>query len=238
MTFLKEAEVKSQKVLALLTFVTMLCAIYAIFLYAPTEASMGDVQRIFYFHVSSAWICFLAILSVFVYSALFLITGTRKMDIKAAAAAEVGAIFATIVLVTGPLWAKPVWGIWWTWDPRLTSMFVLWLIYMGYIMLRRLIEAPEQRARLSAIFGILGAIDVPIVYMSNRWWRTQHPSPVMAGGQGSGLDPHMKIAFFLSLAAFTFLYFYLWRIRTDLESSQEAVEALQRQLETQRRGTL
>jgi len=225
-----------QKLLPFLTFVSMLSAIYAIFVYAPTEATMGDVQRIFYFHVSSAWISFLAIFSVFIFSVLFLINKTRELDIQAAAAAEVGAIFATIVLVTGPLWAKPVWGIWWTWDPRLTSMFVLWLIYLGYLMLRRLIEAPEQRARLSAIFGILGAIDVPIVYMSNRWWRTQHPSPVMAGDQGSGLDPHMKVAFFISLGAFTLLYFYLWKVRSELENSKEAVEALQRQCEIQTRG--
>ena len=228
---------KAQKLLGLLTFVSVLCALYAIFIYAPIEASMLEVQKIFYFHVSAGWISFLAIFCVLIYSILFLVRNTRELDIKAAAAAEVGAVFATIVMVTGPIWAKPVWGVWWAWDARLTSMFVLWLIYLGYLMLRRLIEAPEQRARLSAIFGILGAIDVPIVYMSNRWWRTQHPSPVMAGGQGSGLDPHMKIAFFLSLGAFTLLYFYLWKIRTNLESSQEAVEAVQRQLETQTRGT-
>ena len=89
------------------------------------------------------------------------------------------------------LWAKPVWGIWWTWDPRLTSFFVLWLIYWGYLMLRRLVESPEQRARLSAVFGVLGAVDVPIIYMSNRVWRTQHPQPVIGGGEGSGLDPRM-----------------------------------------------
>lgn len=227
---------KSEKLLGLLTFVSVLCALYAIFIYAPIEASMLEVQKIFYFHASAGWISFLAIFCVLVYSILFLVKNTRDLDVKAAAAAEVGAVFATIVMVTGPLWAKPVWGVWWAWDARLTSMFVLWLIYLGYLMLRRLIEAPEQRARLSAIFGILGAIDVPIVYMSNRWWRTQHPSPVMAGGQGSGLDPQMKIAFFISLGAFTLLYFYLWKFRSELENSKEAVEALQRQLEIQSRG--
>ena len=227
---------KSEKLLGLLTFVSVLCALYAIFIYAPIEASMLEVQKIFYFHASAGWISFLAIFCVLVYSILFLVKNTRDLDVKAAAAAEVGAVFATIVMVTGPLWAKPVWGVWWAWDARLTSMFVLWLIYLGYLMLRRLIEAPEQRARLSAIFGILGAIDVPIVYMSNRWWRTQHPSPVMAGGQGSGLDPQMRIAFFISLGAFTLLYFYLWKFRSELENSKEAVEALQRQLEIQSRG--
>ncbi|MFN8006629.1 MAG: cytochrome c biogenesis protein CcsA [Terriglobia bacterium] len=222
---------KSMRWLGLLTFLSVLVALYAIFIYAPIEASMLEVQKIFYFHASAGWISFLAIFCVLVYSILFLAKRTRNYDLKASAAAEVGTIFATIVMVTGPLWAKPVWGVWWAWDARLTSMFVLWLIYLGYLMLRRLIEAPEQKARFSAIFGILGAIDVPIVYMSNRWWRTQHPSPVMAGGQGSGLDPQMKIAFFISLGAFTLLYLYLWKLRSDLELSKESVEALQRQVE-------
>jgi heme exporter protein C len=217
--------------LALLTLISMLAALYGIFLYAPTEQTMGEVQRIFYLHVSSDWISFLAIFCVFFYSLRFLAKRERDLDIKAAAAAEVGVVFCTMGLVTGMLWAKPVWGIWWTWDPRLTSFFVLWLIYLGYLMLRRLVESPEQRARLSAVFGILGAVDVPIVYMSNRWWRTQHPAPVMGGGEGSGLDPQMRIAFLTTLLAFTLFYFYLWRIRCDLERTQETVETLQREVQ-------
>ncbi|MEW5975921.1 MAG: cytochrome c biogenesis protein CcsA [Acidobacteriota bacterium] len=223
---------KSDSLLGALTFITMLAAIYLVFLYAPTELTMGEVQRIFYFHVSSAWISFLAIFIVCAFSVAFLVTGSRETDIQAAAAAEVGALFCTFILITGPLWAKPVWGIWWTWDPRLTSSFVLWLIYMAYLMLRRMVEAPEQRARLSAVFGVLGAVDVPIVYMANRWWRTQHPQPVMGGGEGSGLDPQMRVAFFVSLLAFTFLFFYLWRFRCRLERSRDQLEAIQRQLQT------
>jgi heme exporter protein C len=217
--------------LALLTLISMLAALYGIFLYAPTEQTMGEVQRIFYLHVSSDWISFLAIFCVFFYSLRFLAKRERDLDIKAASAAEVGVVFCTMGLLTGMLWAKPVWGIWWTWDPRLTSFFVLWLIYLGYLMLRRLVESPEQRARLSAVFGILGAVDVPIVYMSNRWWRTQHPAPVMGGGEGSGLDPQMRIAFLTTLLAFTLFYFYLWRIRCDLERTQETVETLQREVQ-------
>jgi heme exporter protein C len=220
-----------KSLLALLTLISMLAALYGIFLYAPTEQTMGEVQRIFYLHVSSDWISFLAIFCVFFYSLRFLVKRERDLDIKAAAAAEVGVVFCTVGLVTGMLWAKPVWGIWWTWDPRLTSFFVLWLIYLGYLMLRRLVESPEQRARLSAVFGILGAVDVPIVYMSNRWWRTQHPAPVMGGGEGSGLDPQMRIAFLTTLLAFTLFYFYLWRIRCDLERTQETVETLQREVQ-------
>jgi heme exporter protein C len=174
-----------------MTCVTILVSLYLIFMYAPTEATMGDVQRIFYFHFASHWVNFLAIFCVFIYSVRFLIQREKELDVKASSAAEVGLVFATIGLLTGMLWAKPVWGIWWTWDARLTSFFVLWLIYWGYLMLRRLVESPEQRARLSAVFGILGAVDVPIIYVSNRVWRTQHPQPVVAGGEGSGLDPRM-----------------------------------------------
>ncbi len=213
-----------------LSLVTMLVSIYGVFIYAPTEATMGDVQRIFYFHVSSAWTSFLAIFVVFVYSVRFLASRDRDLDTKAAAAAEVGAVFSTMVLLTGPLWAKPVWGIWWTWDARLTSAFVLWLIYMGYLMLRRLVESPEQRARLSAVFGVLGAADAPIVYMSNRWWRTQHPQPVLGGEAGSsGLDPQMRVVLYTTFLAFILLFIHLWRLRCDLERSQEVVESLQRQ---------
>lgn len=222
---------KLQTPFALLTFVVMLAALYAIFIYAPTELTMGVVQRIFYFHVSSDWISFLAIFFAVTYSIRFLMTGERELDTKAAAAFEVGFIFCTLGIVSGMIWAKPVWGIWWTWDPRLTSMFVLWLIYIGYLMLRRLLESPEQRARLSAVFGILGAVDVPIIYMSNRWWRTQHPQPVMGGGESSGLDPQMWVAFFLALTAFTLFYLYLWKIRCNLEQTTETVETLQRQIE-------
>lgn len=210
--------------------VLIFASLYCIFLFAPTEASMGEVQRIFYFHVPSAWTGFLGIFLVFLCSILFLIKNDRVWDIRASAAAEVGAIFTTMVLISGPLWAKPVWGIYWTWDARLTSFFVLWLIYLGYLLLRRLLESPLQRARLSAVFGIIGAIDVPIVYMSNRWWRTQHPQPVMGGGESSGLDPGMLFTFLLSMTAFTFLFFLLWRLRCRIDQSSDRLETLQREL--------
>lgn len=219
----------NRNLLGWLTCVTMLVSLYLIFLYAPTEATMGDVQRIFYFHFASHWVNFMAIFCVFIYSVRFLIQREKELDVKASSAAEVGLVFATIGLLTGMLWAKPVWGIWWTWDARLTSFFVLWLIYWGYLMLRRLVESPEQRARLSAVFGILGAVDVPIIYISNRVWRTQHPQPVVAGGEGSGLDPRMAWTLIASFLAFTLLYFYLWKLRQNLERTQESVESLQRQ---------
>ena len=223
---------KAENLLLILTVAAMLAGVYCAFLYAPTESSMGEVQRIFYFHVPSAWVSFLGIFVVFLSSAIFLSTGKRIWDIRASAAAEIGALFCTLVLISGPLWAKPVWGIYWTWDARLTSSFVLWLIYLGYLLLRRLLESPQQRARLSAVFGIMGAIDVPIVYMSNRWWRTQHPAPVVGGGEGSGLEPSMLLTLMVCLAAFTLLFFYLWRVRCRLDLSSDRLEALERHLLT------
>jgi len=145
-------------------------------------------------------------------------------------------VFGTFGLISGVLCAKPVWGIWWTWDARLTSFFLLWLILMGYLMLRRVVDSPGQRAKLSAVFGILAAVDVPIVYMANRWWRTQHPAPVIAGGPGSGLDARMGLTLGITLVAFTLLYFCLWRMRCELERMNDSLEALQRQFLTHAKG--
>jgi heme exporter protein C len=143
----------------------------------------------------------------------------------------VGVLFTTLVLITGPIWAKPVWGIWWTWDARLTLTFVLWLIYIGYLMLRRYIESPERRAVLSAIVGIVGFVDVPLVYFAIRWWRTQHPQPVIMGGDDSGLDPKMATTLWVSTAAYLLLFTVLFRRRVALEHMREAVNALRDEIE-------
>lgn len=170
----------------------------AIFI-APTEATMGEVQRIFYYHVPSAMVAFLFFAISLIASIAFLAlrhsnrNGAQIADAWAISGAEVGVLFCTIVLITGPLWARPVWGIWWTWDARLTTTLVLWLIYVSYLLLRKFVAGPQMQT-LAAVVGIFGALDVPIVYMSNRWWRTQHPSPVMGGGPDSGLAPSMKAA--------------------------------------------
>jgi len=214
-----------------LTFACMAAATYMVFLYAPIEKTMGAVQKIFYFHVSSAWVSFLAFLFVFIFSLAYLMRRDKKWDDYAAGAAEVGILFCTLVLVTGPIWAKPAWGIWWTWDPRLTLTLILWLVYVGYMMLRHYVIDPEKKATFSAVIGIIGFIDVPLVYLSIRWWRTQHPSPVMGGGENSGLDPAMAQTFFVSLAAFTLLFFTLWRKRVRLEKLKEQVEELQNRME-------
>jgi heme exporter protein C len=222
--------------LPLLTLLGMVAALYGAFLHAPEEKTMGDIQRIFYFHVSSWWIAGLAFLVVFAGSVAFLTTGERKYDTLALASAEVGVVFTTLGLITGPLWAKPVWGIFWTWDARLTTALVLWLIYVSYLMLRHFLPDEEKRARLAAVAGIIGFLDVPIVYMSIRWWRTQHPAPVIMGGEGSGLDPMMAQGLMMGLAGFLFLYLWLLERRVALERSQQEIDFLYKQLESRGAG--
>jgi heme exporter protein C len=202
-----------------------------IFFYAPIESKMGVVQKIFYFHVPLAWNAFLGFLIVFVASFRYLATRDPKWDARALAAAEVGVLFTTLVLITGPIWAKPVWGIWWTWDARLTLTLVLWLIYAGYLMLRRYVESPDRRATLAAIVGIAGFIDVPLVYFAIRWWRTQHPQPVVMGGEDSGLDPKMATTLWICTAAFLLLFVVLFRRRAALEHMRAEVDALRESAE-------
>ncbi len=214
------------KILTVLTLAAMLVALYFTFVYAPVERTMGDVQRIFYFHVPSAWIAFLAFFIVFVASILFLVNGHAFMDTLAFCSAEIGVLFISLVLLTGPLWAKPVWGTYWTWDARLTTSLVLWLIYIAYLMLRTQIPRQQKAARLAAVFGIIGFVDVPVVYMSIRWWRTLHPQPVLAGGNGSGLEPKMLTALFVCLAVFTLLFVMLLLLRTRIALAEKQLAFL------------
>lgn len=208
------------------SYVSILIALYMALLYAPTERTMGEVQRIFYFHVPSAWVSFVGFGVVCVASILFLRTGAQKWDLLAKSAAEVGILFLTLVLVTGPLWAKPVWNVYWTWDARLTTSFILWLIYVAYLMLRSFVTDRDRGARFAAVFGIIGFIDVPIVYLSIRWWRTLHPAPVIGGGSGSGLAPAMLHALLTSVAAFTLLFVTLLVLRFHAAQLHHKVEAL------------
>ncbi len=162
-------------VVALLIF----AAGYAALFIAPEEKTMRAIQRIFYFHVASWVAMYIAFTTVFYANVRYLLSHNRKYDALGVSAAEVGVVCCSIGLTTGPLWAKPVWGIWWTWDARLTSTFVLWLLYISYLILRGLIEDPEKKATLSAVFGIFASLDMPLVYVSNRLFRTQHPQPVI-----------------------------------------------------------
>src|SRR5215470_9036611 len=168
-------------ILALLTGAFLSYALYLALVVAPTEQTMGNVQRIFYYHVPSAWTAFLLFAINFVASIVYLARKSPVADAVAVTAAEVGVVFCTIVLVTGPLWARPVWGIWWTWDVRLTSTFVLCLMFVSYLMLRRF-STGGQTPVLAAALAVFGALDVPLVYFSIRLFRTQHPQPVIGGG--------------------------------------------------------
>ena len=207
----------------------MAVAIYMVFLYAPTEKSMGEVQRIFYFHVSSAWIAFLAFFIVMIASVGYLITGKTCWDMWAHSSAEVGTLFCTLILVTGPLWAKPVWNTWWTWDMRLTTSLILWLMYVGYLMLRAQVKG-ERGAKYAAVFGIIAFIDVPFVYFSIRWWRTLHPAPVIAGKAGSGLAPEMLMTLFFCLGTFLCLFIYLLQHRIALMQMNIELDAIRQVL--------
>ena len=212
------------------TLVLMMVSLYMIFLYAPQEATMGEVQRIFYIHVPSAWTSFLAYFVVFLASLAYLRSRSRFADDIAHAAAEVGFVFCTGVLITGPLWAKPIWGIWWTWDARLTSTFILWLLFVAYLMLRAYLINPGRSEVLCAVVGIIGFVDVIVDYMAIRWWRTQHPQPVIAGGKGSGLDPRMWTTVLVSWGAFLCLFWYLVRQRISLSETRGELLRLRREL--------
>ncbi len=199
-------------ILGVVAILSVLVALYGAIIWAPTEAVMGHVQRIFYFHMPSAWVALgPAFTIVFICSIVYLVKKDLRYDRIAGASAELGVLFTTITLLTGPLWAKPIWGAYWTWDPRLTTTLVLWFIYVAYLMLRSSITEGHSRARLSAVFGIVGWIDVPIVFMSIRWWRTIHPTLVT--GEGMNLDSSMEAVLMLSLAAITLLYVYLLIVR-------------------------
>ncbi len=209
----------------------MAVALFGAFLYAPTEAVMGDVQRIFYFHVPSAWVAFLSFFVTCVFSIAYLRTKQRRHDAIAVSSAEIGIVFASIAIITGTLWARPVWNTWWTWDPRLSTTLILWLIYMAYMMLRSAVEGEEQRARFSAVLGIIGFLDVPIVFMAIRWWRTIHP--VLIGGSSSpdaqgqfNMEPQMVVALLLGVSTFTLLYFALLSRRVLLEETTDRVARL------------
>ena len=213
---------------ALLVFALtlMIVDMYLIFIWAPTESVMGHVQRIFYIHVPMAWTAFLAFFLVFLASLFYLpvrkAPGWTKRwmlwernpmwDAVASSAAEIGLIFTTLVLITGPIWAKPIWGIWWTWDARLTTTLVLWLIYVAYLMLRSYSNNRSQAGVYSAVLGIIGFIDVIIVYRAVDWWETQHQRLVVSFDRFD-VASDMRVVLYFSLFTFLVLFGYLmWQL--------------------------
>jgi heme exporter protein C len=191
---------------ALVVIALMIWGFYQAIYVAPNDAMQGEIFRIIFYHVPSASVAFL-FFAVSLLGSIGYLTWRRSRpdwaqmaDAWALAGAEVGVVFCTVVLITGPIWGRRAWGIWWTWDARLTTTLVLWLIYVSYLLLRRFAAGPQVQT-LAAVLGIFGALDVPIVYMSNRWWRTQHPAPVFGGGEGSGMDKSMLGPFMWNMLA-------------------------------------
>ncbi len=199
--------------------------------FTPEEATQGLAQKIFYVHVPSAWVAFLAFGIVGVCSALYLFLKDARLDLFAASAAEVGTVFTTTVLVTGPIWGKTVWGAWWTWDARLTSTLFLWFIYLAYLVLRTAVEDPGRRARYSAVLGILGALLVPFIHVSVYLFRTLHPMPVVLRPGKPELPGSMLITLLSSFAVFTLFFFallarrYAWARLVDARAQGEADRA-------------
>ena len=212
-----------------LALILLSVGLYQAIWVAPTEATMGEIQRIFYYHFPSAIMALLFPYINFIASLVFLSTRNsnppraQAADALALASAEMTLIFCSIGLATGMLWARPVWGIWWTWDERLTSFLMLWLIYVSYLLLRRF-TAGGQTQTLAAVLSIFAAIDVPIVYMSIRWWRTQHPSPVFFGAPDSGVDPRMTTAILWNFAGWGAWGILMLTLRYKLERKRQYAE--------------
>jgi len=197
-----------------------------ILLVLPDEAAQGAIYRIIFFHVPAAWTAFVACFVALLASVTFLATRNLRYDALAVAVTEAGLAFGAANLITGMIWARVIWGIWWTWDARLTSMLVCWLLYAGYLMLRHAVEEPTQRARVSAVFSIFAFADVPIVIFSIKWWRTQHPQPVVWGG--GSMDPSMYKMLFLNWVPMLLLFVALAALRMRQEQAQREIDALRR----------
>ncbi|MFH1626474.1 MAG: cytochrome c biogenesis protein CcsA, partial [Pseudomonadota bacterium] len=212
----------------LITFFVMLLALYAIFIYAPVEKTMGIVQKIFYLHVPSAFLSFFAFFITFLASIIYLYKRDQRWDVIASCSAEIGVIFCTVVLITGPIWAKPIWDVWWTWDPRLTTTLILWFIYIAYLMIRGVV-GENQRSNFSAVFGILGFVNVPITFLAIRVWRTIHP--VIITRAGINISTPMRHTLVIALVAFCLLFFWLLMNRIRLEKLKIKTEEISALLE-------
>ncbi len=200
-----------------LSFALMMIALYLVFVYVPTEKEMGIVQRIFYLMVPLGWLALLSFLIVFIGSILYLAKRRSKWDVLAFSAAEVGIVFTTLALIVGAIWARPIWGVWWTWEPRLTATLVLWFIYLAYFLVRSFATEESRGATFAAVVGIVGFVDLPIVILTTTLWRGMHPGPLIFQG---GLHPAMLLTLLVNLVAFTALYFLLLVQRVSLRNNE------------------
>lgn len=204
------------------TLVLFLVAVVMVFFYAPTEAVMGNVQRVFYFHVATAWVGMLGFLVAAIAGVVYLRSSDRKWDVVGLAAIEISLVFFFIAIIAGAIWARPTWGTWWTWDPRLTTATIVELVYAAYLLLRQGIEDPDRRARFGAVYSILGFLSVPLTFISIRLFRTIHPVVIGSSDPGAegdfSMTPKMLQTFMFSLLTFSFLFAdLLWhRIRMGM----------------------
>ena len=204
----------------------MAFTLYLVYFWVPTEQNLGVSQRIFYFHVPLGWIGMVSIIVVAVASILHLITGRQKWDDLSYSTAELGVIYASLILVTGAIWGKPVWGVWWTWDPKLTTTLVLWFIFVGYLMVRAYGPAGGQGKRFASVIALIGAIDAPIIYKATDWWRSAHPDNNIP----SDLDDRMLLTLLVSVVTFTVIYLYLLMERYSLRKSESDLDELHQRL--------
>ena len=214
------------------TAALMPVALHRIFLVAPEEKVMGAVQKLFYFHVPLASVTFLAVFTLLAGAVGYLWTRRAGWDHLSVASAEVGLLFCTLVLTTGPVWAKPAWGVWWTWEAKLTTTLILWLLLAGILLARAYAATPEQGARIASVLGVVAALDVPIVYKAVDWWRGQHPI-IFGAGKSDPLAPGMLSAFLIAMAVFTLLYALLVAARMRLAGLEDRLAAVE---ETARRS--
>ena len=219
---------KGLRTLNVVTGGLFVIALAMVLFYAPREAVMGEVQRVFYFHVAAGWVGALAFVVAAVAGILYLARGDRRWDRVGLASVEVGIVFTLINIVSGSIWARPIWNTWWTWDPRLVTATVMELIYIAYVMLRQGLDDPDRRARFGAVYAIIGFISVPLTFLSIRIWRTIHPVVIGSGDPTADgtfdMTPKMLQAFLFSLLTFTFVYTTLLWHRIRLEHMAENVE--------------
>jgi heme exporter protein C len=211
------------KILLGLSLVLMVTALYMVFIYVPTEATQGIVQRIFYLMVPMGWLALLSFLVVFISSILYLTKRESKWDILAYSSAEIGIVFTSLTLIIGPIWAKPIWGVWWTWEPRLTTTLVLWFIYLAYHIVRSFAADESRGARFAAVVGIVGFVDIPIIALSTTLWKGLHPPLIIFQG---GIAPPMLLTILVSVAAFTSLYALLLVQRVSMKHAENEIKRL------------
>lgn len=210
--------------LALAGVLGLLILHWMVFFWTPTEASQGIIQKIFYIHMPSAVVAFLAFGVVAVCSALYLWLGDAHLDHASVAAAEGGMVFTTIVLLTGPLWGRIAWGTYWTWEPRLTLTLLLWFIYLGYFLVRMSTENPERGKRFAAVVGIVGALDIPLIHLSVRWFRSLHPGPVVIKAARPSLAPPMTVTIMVGMVSLLLLFAGLFLMRYTAEVARHALD--------------